>query len=841
MQLKPEGVCEQLELRKLIGYYIKMLPGALQPSLSQEEQACLQSLAFCQMQDRGNDIEHAIQGTCQWLITHDTYITWAFFPRNILWIKGKPGAGKSTLLKYALNKQRDILGAKENDLVICFFFHGRGNALQKTPLGFLRSILHQILKQVPKALSDLVSAYQQKRRDMGDPPEKWQWHAEELWHFFKSSLPKILADRSIWLFVDALDECGEADAKQLVQRFVSLAKSTPLSQWTHFHICFSCRHYPILSTPGLFEICLEEENKSDILTYVQSELKLSSFEEPTPSAIQNLIIIRASGVFLWARLVVKQVQDLELDGAGANKIKAVIHTIPEGLYDLYLKLISDMEASSIKLVQWICFAMRPLSTEELRWALLVMDARSFSLQHCQNSEDYIPDSKRMNQQVIKLSRGLAEVASGSDIQVVQFIHQSVKDFFTDFFINRYFNAFDYVSSSTNISIGIAHFELLRACIIYLRMEEIRDAINRGDGRLKEEYPFLHYAATSWISHAQQSDDFGDRQYTLQKLFLWPSNDITDLWTCIMKNITDSSFDCPPAGTTLVHVAARYCILGLLGDMLGSLNPTPVFDSKEKDGWTPLLWAAKKGHATVAMLLLNAGAGADLKDKDGRTPLSWAAGNGHKAVVRQLLNRRAEVDSKEKYGRTPLSHAAENGHEAITGILLHAGADVNSTDNKYSRAALSWAARNGHEGVAGLLLNALAEIESKDEEGWTPLLRAAAHGHDGVVKLLLDARAEVNFQNKSGQTPLLWAAANGHESVVKLLLNSGAAVNLQNIYNQTPMSWAVANGHESVTKLLLDSGAEVNSQDMHGQIPLLPAAENRGEGVTKILFNSGSIR
>ncbi|KAL5094999.1 hypothetical protein Trisim1_003605 [Trichoderma cf. simile WF8] len=189
------------------------------PDLSPEEQICLHSLAFEQMQDRDNDIEHAVEGTCEWLLKHETFINWATSNRSLLWIKGKPGAGKSTLLKYALGKQRDILAAGGNDLVMSFFFHARGDDLQKTPLGFLRSLLHQILNQIPEALSDLVSVYQQKCRDMGDPPEKWQWHLAELWGFFKSSLPRILTNRSIWLFIDALDECGESYAKDLVRRF----------------------------------------------------------------------------------------------------------------------------------------------------------------------------------------------------------------------------------------------------------------------------------------------------------------------------------------------------------------------------------------------------------------------------------------------------------------------------------------------------------------------------------------------------------------------------------------------------------------------------------------------
>ncbi|KAM6478238.1 nacht and ankyrin domain-containing protein [Trichoderma sp. SZMC 28011] len=819
----------------------------IQPNLSQDEQKCLHSLAFRQMQDRRNDIEQAVPGTCEWLLKHKAYMSWAASRGDLLWIKGKPGAGKSTLLKYALNKQRDMPGAKENDLVMSFFFHGRGDALQKTPLGFLRSILHQILKQVPKALSDLVSAYQQKHRDMGDPPEKWQWHAEELWHFFKSSIPKILADRSIWLFVDALDECGEVDAKQLVQRFTSLAKLTPLPEWIYFRICFTCRHYPILSSPGLFEICPEKENESDISTYVQTELRLSSFDEPKLSLIRNLIIFRAAGVFLWARLVVRQVQDLELDGAGSNKIEATIRSIPEGLHSLYKELIYGMGPSSLKLVQWVCFATRPLSTEELRWAL-VIDTKFPSLQECQQSENYISDSKRMNQRVIKLSRGLAEVtqrshtegshtegsdsegsdsegpdsegsdsegpdsegsdSEGSDTQVVQFIHQSVKDFF----MSEGLVALDVRSASMNEAIGMAHFKMSKACICYLKMEEISHSKIRKSDELKAEFPFLHYATTSWVSHSQQSDAMSVPQGDVLELLLWPSNIIVDLWMRIFGIIKTSSSYHITEKTTLIHISAMYGIVGVLTAILGTVGQTTTdIDSRDEFGRTPLSMATEKGNEAVVKLLLNAGAEVNLKDYDNQAPLFYAAETGKEAVVKLLLNAGAGVNLKNDYNQTPLFYAAATGRKAVIELLLDAGAEVDSK-NHDNRTPLSWAAERGKEAVVKLLLNAGAEVDSKNSYNQTPLFYAAGTGKEAVVKLLLNAGAEIDSKDNDDMTPLSWAAAKGKETVVKLLLNAGAEVNLKDNGNRTPLSWAVEYGNESVIKLLLDAGAEIDPKE-----------------------------
>ena len=89
---------------------------------------------------------------------------------------------------------------------------------------------------------------------------------------------------------------------------------------------------------------------------------------------------------MWACLVVKKVLDLELEGAVLNKIEAAVHSIPPDLDKLYYKLIQSMGSASLKLIQWICFATRPLSTDELRWAMVIeADCPHQSLQACQGA------------------------------------------------------------------------------------------------------------------------------------------------------------------------------------------------------------------------------------------------------------------------------------------------------------------------------------------------------------------------------------------------------------------------------------------------------------------------
>ncbi|KAH7218863.1 ankyrin repeat-containing domain protein [Fusarium oxysporum] len=89
--------------------------------------------------------------------------------------------------------------------------------------------------------------------------------------------------------------------------------------------------------------------------------------------------------------------------------------------------------------------------------------------------------------------------------------------------------------------------------------------------------------------------------------------------------------------------------------------------------------ARWPKAVVRFLLRVAGkANLNTKDMNGWTPLLWAARAGHEAVVRLLLDWGARIEAADKWGRTPLLLAAEFGHEAVVRLLQAHIAQPSST-------------------------------------------------------------------------------------------------------------------------------------------------------------------
>ncbi|KAI8663493.1 hypothetical protein NCS57_00950500 [Fusarium keratoplasticum] len=724
----------------------------------------------------------------------------------------------------------------EGALILSFFFHGHGTELQKTPLGLFRSLLHQLLRQASEALEDknLVATFQQRCETVGKPGEEWQWHPSELPRLLESSLLKVLETHSVWLFVDALDECGKENAVKLVKIFKSLLQGLPSNDLKEFRICFTCRHYPILDLGGVFEVCLEDESRKDIATFVQHEL--SSFRERI-STIPDLITERADGVFLWAMLVVKRVLDLELEGAGLKQIEAVILSVPQELDALYRELIQSMSPDSLKLIQWICFATRPLSLDELRWAMLIdADCLYRSLRECQSAGDYPSDDDGMKRRVQTLSCGLAEVTS--DAKVIQFIHQSVKDFF----VEKGLSALD-ESAKTDSVVGIAHHRLSRTCIRYLAMEEIgrsrteRAGIDIDCKNTDGQTPLSQAALGGYetvvrllINHGAAVKEPDKEGRTALWWATWGGHE------AVVQLLVDQGADVKEPDkdrrTPLLQAAwaGNEAVVRLLLEKGGAI------DAPDKEGRTPLLQAAWKGHESIVRLLLEKGAAIDAPDKERRTPLSQAAWAGNEAVVRLLLGGGAHTETADKRGRTPLSWAAENGHEAVVRLLLEKGAAIDVPD-KEGRTPLSQAAWAGNEAVVRLLLEKGAAIDAPDKEGRTPLSQAAWAGHEAVVRLLLEKDAAINTPDKNRRTPLSQAAWAGHEAVVRLLLEKGAAIDAPDKNRRTPLSQAAWAGNEAVVRLLLEKDAAIDIPDKEGRTPLSQAAWAGNEAVVRLLLEN----
>jgi serine/threonine-protein phosphatase 6 regulatory ankyrin repeat subunit B len=59
------------------------------------------------------------------------------------------------------------------------------------------------------------------------------------------------------------------------------------------------------------------------------------------------------------------------------------------------------------------------------------------------------------------------------------------------------------------------------------------------------------------------------------------------------------------------------------------------DIQDNNGFTALMWAAKKGHNEICELLINKGCNVDIQNNNGNTALILATEKGHKEICEMI--------------------------------------------------------------------------------------------------------------------------------------------------------------------------------------------------------------
>jgi uncharacterized protein len=271
-----------------------------------------------------------------------------------------------------------------------------------------------------------------------------------------------------------------------------------------------------------------------------------------------------------------------------------------------------------------------------------------------------------------------------------------------------------------------------------------------------------------------------------------------------------------------------------------------------DGLTALHWAAQRGDADLASVLIAGGADVRATTRlASYTALHMAAEIGSEPVVAALVKASADVNALTTTGTTPLMLAASAGDAASVKILLDAGAKPNAMERDRGHTALMFAAAADRVDVVRLLvargadptiatkvvdLAALSKDGSNSFDGRNlpgnpngrsggnaerrPSPAAAAPKQAGVDRQFL-LNELVGAQG--GMTPLLFAARQGYVGTVAALLDAGVDVNAVKAGDGTsPLLIATLNGQFDLGVMLLDRGANPNLAADNGVTPLYAA-------------------
>ena len=302
---------------------------------------CARSLWFPEIELQEVAVPTVAAGTCDWIFQHVNYQRWDFADvendsESVLWIKGSPGSGKSTLTKHILAKLRE-----SHAYCLSFFFSSKGSYLQRSSVGCYRSLLSQMLLELPECRGTLIRKFQEKENsNVSGENIQWSWSLLELSQIFHTAIREVQYGENVYIVIDGLDEC-EPDERHSLEKGLLESSESWVRLGKDIKICFSSRHYPTIAARDYLEIVLESSNEPDIEEYLTANLP------PEAKSEAGQLARRSHGNFLWAVLVCKEIRKIlqydTLTGSTINpgSVLKFIDDIPVGIKKFYLQKLSS--------------------------------------------------------------------------------------------------------------------------------------------------------------------------------------------------------------------------------------------------------------------------------------------------------------------------------------------------------------------------------------------------------------------------------------------------------------------------------------------------------------------
>ncbi|PVH90781.1 hypothetical protein DM02DRAFT_411112 [Periconia macrospinosa] len=417
------------------------------------------------------------EGTVQWFLDAPEFATWLGEPNGNLFCPGMPGAGKTMVAAIAIDYLLNFL--RKSSVGVAYVYCTYKTQEGQDVCGILAAIVKQLVQGRPLA-AEPVEQLHKHHADRGTKPS-----LDETLGALKEVLLKY---STVYIVVDALDECQDSDGTR--RQF--LAKLRELQAGQDVRLMATSRFISEIDAEFKTAVRLEiRASDEDVRRFVVGQMcRLPRCVQQDP-ALQNMVEEKIAesvdGIFLLARLHI----DSLLDKTTPKKVKTTLANLSKGLAALdnaYKNALQRIKGQldghyelAKKVLSWITYARRPLTTAELCCALAVeLDEAELDPKNVPYVED-----------ISSVCAGLIIVDQESAI--VRFVHYTTQEYF------------ERIGDTWNPG---AQLHITSVCLTYLSFDVFKTGNCASNEEFEErlrENKFLDYAAKHWGEHAAMAE------------------------------------------------------------------------------------------------------------------------------------------------------------------------------------------------------------------------------------------------------------------------------------------------------------------------------------------------
>lgn len=401
-----------------------------------------------------------------------------------------------------LSRTKTATGIKPT---ILYFFFDFNDSAKETTEGMIRALLCQLLTSPDPLTNDVQLFYNEHRETTSAKPSLQSWI-----DLFSRHLRSA---QDVFIFIDALDECNEADLPFLKASLAQLLAATGKSvRWLltsrpNVHTANALAGSDFVNVL-MEQITVDKDIETYLIASLSTDPRLSSFSTAATQSIIKEITAHSSGMFRYAHCQLETIAKLR--DRRMKKVQDVLRTMPKTIAESYQRILADAEqlddwAIVERIILFVSFSTRPVTvTEVAEFAILEDDMTNID-----------PEDR------FDLTDALATISPMITIRdgAITLAHKSVHDFFAE------------VSEPSSLFLlcQSADTAIAKKCLQYLRipqepiagianMKHVKEPNTTHLNKLLKDYPLLDYAATHWSHHlhekALQEELLGDLVATL---------------------------------------------------------------------------------------------------------------------------------------------------------------------------------------------------------------------------------------------------------------------------------------------------------------------------------------